>query len=252
MSLNEAFQFLITSPLQLMLTCFVAFSASILAGLSGYGTGLILPVFVVPLVGVTNVIPVMAVAMLLNNGSRVIAFWQEIQWLHVRHILVLGLPACIAGAYSYTLLSADWITLLLGSFLLASVLLRRILRNAQLRFSTTTELGAGAAFGFINGGMTGTGAILISMLMSVGINGSALVATDAVISVTLGIAKIILFGSFAVLNLELALMGLLIGLCTAPGAFVARVMLKHIPAGIHAWFMELVVIAGAIALLLRV
>ena len=250
--MNEAFQVIITNSSQLVLACLVAFSASILAGLSGYGTGLILPVFLVPLVGVTNVIPVMAVAMLLNNSSRVIAFRQNIQWLHVRHILVPGLPMCIVGAYSYTLLSADWVTLLLGTFLLASVALRRILHKAQFRFSTITERGAGAAFGFIDGGMSGTGVILISILMSVGVVGSALVATDAVISVTMGTVKIILFGSLAVLNLELALIGLLIGLCTTPGAFVARILLEHIPAGIHAWFMELVVIAGAIALLYRI
>jgi len=71
------------STWQLALACVVALAASTLGGLSGFGTGLVLPVFLVPLVGVANVIPVMAVAMLLNNGSRVIAFWREIQWTHV-------------------------------------------------------------------------------------------------------------------------------------------------------------------------
>jgi uncharacterized membrane protein YfcA len=100
------------------LTCVVALAASTLGGLSGFGTGLVLPVFLVPLVGVANVIPVMAVAMLLNNGSRILAFWPDIQWPQVRRMLVLGLPACVAGAYSCTLLSARWIAVLLGTFLL--------------------------------------------------------------------------------------------------------------------------------------
>jgi uncharacterized membrane protein YfcA len=233
----------------LTLACVVAFCASVLGGLSGYGTGLVLPVFLVPLVGVTNVIPVMAVAMLLNNGSRVIAFWRDVQWLHVRRILALGLPACVAGAYSYTLLSSRWVAVLLGSFLLASVPLRRILRRARRELSPGMELGAGAVFGYINGGMTGAGVILISILMSVGIAGSALVATDAVISVLMGLAKVALFGRLAALDLQLLLLGLLVGLCTAPGAFVARALLKRIPAGVHAWFMELVVVVGALALL---
>ncbi len=237
------------SPSLLVLACVVAFGASILGGLSGYGTGLVLPVFLVPLVGVTNVIPVMAVAMLLNNGSRVIAFWRDIQWVHVRRILALGLPACVAGAYSYTLLSSRWVAVLLGSFLLASIPLRRLLRRTRRQFSPGTEVGAGAVFGYINGGMTGAGVILISILMSVGIAGSALVATDAVISVLMGLAKVALFGRLAALDLQLLLFGLLVGVCTAPGAFVARALLKRIPAGIHAWFMELVVVVGALALL---
>ena len=237
------------SPWQLALACLMALAASTLGGLSGFGTGLILPVFLAPLVGIANVIPVMAVAMLLSNGSRVAAFWRDVQWLHVRRMLVLGLPACVAGAYCYTLLSAQWIAALLGTFLLLSIPIRRLLRRAELRFSRGAELGAGAFFGFLDGGMTGTGVILISILMSVGVAGSALIASDAVVSVIMGVAKVALFGRLAALNLELALTGLLVGVFTAPGAFLARAILRRIPAGVHAWIMEAVVVAGAIGLL---
>jgi uncharacterized membrane protein YfcA len=227
----------------------MALAASTLGGLSGFGTGLVLPVFLAPLVGIGNVIPVMAVAMLLNNGSRIVAFRRDIQWLHVRRMLVLGLPACAAGAYCYTLLSSQWIAALLGIFLLLSIPLRRLLRRAQFQFSRGAELGAGAFYGFIDGGMTGTGVILISILMSVGVAGSALVASDAVVSVIMGLAKVALFGRLAALNLELALTGLLVGAFTAPGAFLARAILRRIPAGVHAWIMEAVVVAGALGLL---
>jgi uncharacterized protein len=250
--MSEALQILSANPPQLALACLVAFAASVLGGLSGFGTGLVLPVFLVPLVDVKNVIPVMAVAMLLNNASRVIFFWRDVRWTHVRRLLVLGLPACVAGAYSYTLLSGNWVAVLLGTFLLLSIPLRRLLNKAQFQLSGRSELGAGAFFGFVNGGMTGTGVILISILMSSGVETAALVATDAVISVVMGLAKVLLFGSVFALKLELALVGLLVGLCTAPGAFVARSVLKYIPDGIHAWFMELIVIAGAVALLWRI
>ena len=239
----------VESPWQVALACAVALAASTLGGLSGFGTGLILPVFLVPLVGVANVIPVMAVAMLFNNGSRVIAFWREIQWIHVLRMLTFGLPACVAGAYSYTLLSSRWIGFLLGGFLLVSVPLRRLLRGARLAISPAVEFGAGGCFGFVNGGMTGTGVILISILMFVGVAGSALVATDALVSVIMGLAKVALFGTLASLNLELTLVGLLVGFFAAPGAFLARALLKRIPAGVHAWFMEMIVVAGAVALL---
>lgn len=249
--MHDALQMLGASPAQLALACLVALAASVLGGLSGFGTGLVLPVFLVPLVGVANVIPVMAVAMLFNNGSRVVAFRHDVAWPHVGRLLALGLPACVAGAYGYTLLSAAWVAALLGAFLLASIPLRRFLHGARFRFSTGTELGAGAFFGFVNGGMTGAGVILIAILMSGGVQGAALVATDAVISVAMGLAKVVLFGSLAALRPELAWVGLLVGLCTAPGAFAARALLKHIPAGVHAGFMELIVAVGAVALLWR-
>jgi len=249
--MNATLQALAASPTQFALACVVAFAASVLGGLSGFGTGLVLPVFLVPLVGVANVVPVMAVAMIFNNGSRVVAFWREIQWDHVKRMFAVGLPACFVGAYSYTLLSAAWIAVLLGTLLLASIPLRRYFKRAQLQVSPGAEVGAGALFGFINGGMAGTGVILISILMSAGIRGAALVATDALISVVMGMAKVLLFGSLAAINPQLALVGLLVGLCTAPGAFVARWLLKYVPAGVHAWFMEVIIAAGALVLLSR-
>jgi uncharacterized protein len=249
MSLTELIQTFYANPAQLALACFVAFSVSILGGLAGYGTGLILPVFLVPVVGVANLIPVMAVSMLFNNASRVAVFRRDIRWKHVGLILLFGLPACVTGAWFYTLLNTRLIALLLGIFLLISIPLRRLLQRAQFQLSVTTEKAAGACFGFINGGLPGAGIFLIAILLHAGLSGSAVVATDAVISVVMGFAKIVLFGSLAALNPQLAFTGLLIGLCTIPGAFVARALLKHLPAGIHVGIMETMVAVGAVVLL---
>ena len=195
----------------------VAFVAAVLGGLAGYGTGLILPIALAPVIGVANIIPVMAVAMMINNASRVLAFRREIQWPHVRRMLWLGLPACLLGAWGYTRLDARWIALLLGVFLLASIPLRRLLQRAQLQLGARGEVVAGGVFGVIEGGMTGTGVILISMLMAAGVQGAALIATDAVISTVLSLAKVLLFGGVSRLDAPLLITGLLVGLCTAPG-----------------------------------
>lgn len=251
MPATEILQTLLISPAQLALACLVAFSVSILGGLAGYGTGLILPVFLVPVVGVGNVIPVMAVAMFFNNASRVGVFRNDIQWSHVRRILLLGLPACLAGAYSYTLLNSRWIALLLGIFLLLSVPLRRVFNRAQLQLSSSAEPVAGAFFGYVNGILPGAGVFLISILLHAGLTGTAVVATDAVVSVVMGFSKVVLFGSLAALDLRLGLTGLLIGVCTIPGAFIARALIRRMSVGIHVWIMELAVIIGAVTLLWR-
>ena len=229
----------------------VAFGASILGGLAGYGTGLILPIFLAPAVGVANVVPVMAVAMIFNNGSRVAAFWRDIRWPHARRILLLGLPACVAGAYGYTLLEARWVALLLGAFFVSSVPLRRALVRAGWTLEGRGIALAGAGFGFVNGGVPGEGLLLISTLMAAGLAGPALIATDAVVSAIMGVAKIALFGSVARLDAELALAGVLIGLCTVPGAFVARRLLALIPLKVHTVVMEVVVLAGGAGFLWR-
>jgi uncharacterized membrane protein YfcA len=237
--------------LQWLAVALVAFAASILGGLAGYGTGLVLPVVLAPVVGVAQVVPVMALAMVLNNGSRVAAFWRDVQWPHVRRMLLLGLPACVAGSYGYTLLAERWVALLIGAFLLLSIPLRRALKRADYRLGARGEVGAGAGFGFVNGGMTGTGVILISLLMAAGVQGAGLIATDATISAIMGLFKVAVFGGFARLDVDLVVAGLLIGLCTTPGAFVARRLLDLIPARIHALVMDVVVVVGGIGFLWR-
>lgn len=245
------FQLANVGTAELALVGVVAFAASILGGLSGYGTGLVLPIFLAPVVGVANVIPVMAVGMTINNASRVVAFRTAIEWPHVKRILLFGLPACAAGAYGYTLLTGGTIALLIGTFLILCVPLRRWLVHANYSVGPGVERGAAAVFGFINGGMTGTGTVLIAILMAAGVQGPALIATDAVISFTMGVVKVALFGTFARLDAELALAGVLIGACTIPGAFVARWLLRRIPTRIHTAFMEVIVLVGGAGFLWR-
>jgi hypothetical protein len=67
----------------------------------------------------------------------------------------------------------------------------------------------------------------------------------------MGLFKVAVFGGFARLDTDLVVAGLLIGLCTTPGAFVARRLLDLIPARIHALVMEVVVVVGGIGFLWR-
>jgi uncharacterized membrane protein YfcA len=166
-------------------------------------------------------------------------------------MLWLGLPACLLGAWGYTRLDARWIALLLGVFLLASIPLRRLLQRAQMQLGARGEVMAGGVFGVIEGGMTGTGVILISMLMAAGVQGAALIATDAVVSTVMSLAKVLLFGSVSRLDAPLLITGLLVGLCTAPGAFVARAILLRLPQRLHLRLMEAVVVCGGLGFLWR-
>ena len=229
----------------------VAFLAAVLGGLAGYGTGLVLPIALAPVIGVAPIVPVMAVAMMINNASRVLAFRREIQWPHVRRMWLLGLPACLLGAWGYTRLDARWIALLLGVFLLASIPLRWWLQRSNMRLGSGGEMAAGGVFGIIEGGMTGTGVILISMLMAAGVQGAALIATDAVISTVMSLAKVLLFGSASRLDASLVITGALVGLCAAPGAFVARAILTRMPQRLHLRIMEAVVVCGGLGFLWR-
>ena len=249
--MEPAFHLADVGAAQLALIAAVAFGGSILGALAGYGTGLVVPIFLAPVVGVANLVPVMAVGMLFANGSRVVAYRREIHWVYARRVLAFGLPGSFAGAYAYTLLAAHWVAVLLGVFFIASVPLRRALARAGWRLGPRGVAVAGAGFGFVNGGMTGVGLLLVSALLAAGLQGAALVGTDAVVSAVMGVAKVVLFGSVSRLDRELVLAGVLVGLCTAPGAFVARRILAHVPLRLHTAVMDLIVLGGGASFLWR-
>ncbi len=58
------------SVLQLLLVAGVALLASAVGGLAGYGTGALMPLVLVPLVGAEPVVPIIAISSIFTNLSR--------------------------------------------------------------------------------------------------------------------------------------------------------------------------------------
>lgn len=239
------------SAAQLLAVAAVAFLLSIVGGLTGYGVGLILPAVIAPIVGVAAVVPVMSVAMFLTNGSRVAAFRHHLNRRAVAAVMLTALPAALVGAQIYTRLPERAIALLVGGFLVISVPLGRWVKQRRFVLGARGLSVMGASYGLLAGGMTGTGMLLIASLMAAGVEGAALVATDATISMTINLLKMIVFGRAAALDLELFMAGVLIGACTVPGAFVARRLLRIMPVHVHVWVMELLVVVGGVSLIWR-
>ena len=231
--IDASFQLAAVSAADLALIALVAFAASIVGGLAGYGTGLVLPIFLAPVVGVANVIPVMAVGMLLNNGSRVDRVSRRDRMApRPAHSPVRspGVHRRCVRLYAARRAHDRFADRRIPDPERAAAPLARACRREH---RPEVQRGAGALFGFINGGMTGAGTVLIAILMAAGVQGAALIATDAIISIIMGLTKVALFGSLARLPADLALAGLAIGICTVPGAFVARWLLRHIPLRVH-------------------
>src|SRR5438552_3288504 len=130
-----------------------------------------------------------------------------------------------------------------------SVPLRRLLRRraAVLR---APGLAAGAAvFGFSSGIATGTGVIQVSLLLSAGLTGPAVLATDALSTIVLDLCKAALFQRFDLLDAEAAATGAVIGFATLPGSALAAWLSTRIGAKLHVLFMETLILLGGASML---
>ena len=59
---------------QLALVAGIALFAAIVGGIAGYGTGALMPLVLVPLIGAEPVVLIIAISALLTNASRAAAF----------------------------------------------------------------------------------------------------------------------------------------------------------------------------------
>jgi uncharacterized membrane protein YfcA len=234
---------------QLALIAGVAFGMSVIAGLSGFGIGLVLPAFLAPVVGVTAVVPVMALGMTFANASRVWAYWRSLSLRTAGSVMLTALPTAFVTAVVYTRMSSDAVSIMLGTFLIATVPLRRLLAWWKFVIGRRALMAIGGVYGFLSGALTGAGLFMTAGLLAAGVHGAALVATDALISTAINILKIGVFGGASMFTWNLLLAGVLIGLCTVPGAFVARRVMDRLPVHVHVWIMEALVVAGGASFL---
>ena len=105
-------------------------------------------------------------------------------------------------------------------------------------------------WGFVVGGTSGAGIILLSLLMAVGLQGAAVIATDAAISVAIGIIKIAVFGVFGAVTPKVVAVALLIGVVAFPGAFLAKALVERLPVHVHSAILDVVVITGGLLMVL--
>jgi uncharacterized membrane protein YfcA len=236
---------------QYALVAIVAFVAATLAAISGYGTGLILPLVLVPVIGAEATVPVMGVAALFINAGRLAAFWRDFDLRRARIIVAAGLPMCVLGSYSYTLLSGKGAALVIGVALLILVPARRLLTHLHGRISKPWLAAAGASFGFLAGSTPGSGVILISLLLAAGLHGTAVIATDAGVSFLLAVAKTFVFQTSGVLTRTAWLIACIIGAVALPAAFLARWIIPRMPTRVHIYVLDAVVVIGALMLVAR-
>jgi uncharacterized membrane protein YfcA len=236
---------------QLVLIAAMALAASVVGGIAGYGTGALMPLVLVPIVGAEPVVPILSISAILTNASRATAFWSFVDGRRALIVLVAAVPTCVLGAWGYTMLTGKGAALVIGAMLVASVPLRWLMRRRGLALSDRGLAAASFGWGPLAGGTVGAGIILLSLLMAAGLEGAAVIATDAVISIGIGLAKLATFGLAGAVNAQVIAIALLIGAIAFPGAFLAKVLIGRLSVHVHAAILDAVVIGGGAAMIVN-
>ena len=225
-----------------------AFSSAVFHSFSGFAGGLVLAVMLAPLLGVKETVPVVATALIISNIARIWAFRKSVAVKEYLAVFGTSLPFIVLSAYVYVSLPIGVVALVLGLFLLVSIPLNRSLKKKEVKVGLRGLALAGILRNCL-GNTFGAAVMLAPFLVGAGLAGETMIGTIAMLGFSLNVTKTIVFGMSPLLTNELMVTGILVGLCTMPGAYVGRWLVRNTSVRVHSQFMEIFIACGGLLFL---
>lgn len=200
----------------------VGLIAGVISGIVGFGSSIMLMPVLVIVFGPREAVPIMAVAAIMANISRVAAWWREIDWRAVGVYAITGIPFAALGARTLLVLPPRIVEAALAVFFIAMIPLRRLLARRNLKLQLWQLAPLGAVIGFLTGIVVSTGPINAPFFLAYGLVKGAFLGTEAMASLTVYLSKSVVFQSYGALPVSAIAQGLIIGASLTAGSFIAK------------------------------
>jgi uncharacterized membrane protein YfcA len=234
------------APLTWVLIALSAFVVGTLHTASGLAGGVVLSIILTPLIGVEKVIPVLSVALLIGATTRLWIMRHSVNWKIYRAVMVTGIPAIASGSVIYSLMSPQMMSGLLGAFVLATTVARRLLKDQRFVIGMRGFSVIGVLFGVVSGATVGGGMVLTPFFLGAGLMGVNYVAMIGAVGFTLNAIKALTFASLSLLGPEIITIGVVIGLFLVPGTYLGFWIVSRTPVRIHTGIVEAIIVTGAL------
>lgn len=228
-----------------------ALLASTLAAVTGFGgAAVLLPVLIV-VFGVRAAIPILTVAQLIGNGSRVWFNRRELDGRVVGWFALGGVPMALLGGYLFAVAPLKALTRLLGGFLLVVVLWRHLRPKRPGSFPAPVFAGIGAGASFLSALLGSVGPLMAPFFLAYGLVKGAYIGTEALSTVVMHITKLIAYRQTSILSPRDAWMGLALGPLMVLGSFLGKRLVDRMPEKAFVAIIEAVLIVAGLAFLMR-
>jgi uncharacterized protein len=227
----------------------VGLVAGTLSGIVGTGSSIMLMPVLVYEYGPTEAVPIMAVAAVMANFSRILAWWREVDWRACAAYSVTGIPAAALGARTLLELPSHTVDIAIGSFLIVMVPARHWLARHQLKANLWHLAIGGAIIGFLTGIVVSTGPLSVPLFLFYGLSKGAFLATEAASSLGLYFSKSVTFQRFGALTPDIFVKGLIAGASLMSGAFIAKRYVLKLKPDVFRLVMDGIMIAAGISML---
>ncbi len=227
----------------------VGLAAGTISGIIGTGSSIMLVPVLVYEYGPKQAVPIMAIAAIMANVSRIIAWWREVDWRACAAYAATGIPAAGLGARTLLILPPRIVDICIGLFLILMIPLRHWLAARNLTLALWHLAIAGAVIGYITGIVASTGPISVPVFIAYGLVKGAFLATEAAGSLAVFASKAVTFQHFGALPRDIVLKGLVAGSSLLAGAFIAKPFVVRFDAQVFRYVMDGLMLASGLAML---
>ncbi len=235
--------------LPMLLICAVGLGAGVLGGVIGFGTTILLMPPLVYFYGPMTAVPVIALVAIVANLARVGLWWREIDWKLCGVYAATSVPAVVLGANTLVQFNPRLIELILGSFLLLMIPVRRWLRRMDWKPHLGHMALVGAGIGYLTGIVASTGAINTPFFLAYGLLKGAYIGTEAASSLAVFLAKGATFHTLGVIDSRAIAQGLTIGVFVLIGSTLSKRLVLRLPEHRFLQLMEGVMLVSGLAIL---
>ncbi|QPF88130.1 sulfite exporter TauE/SafE family protein [Bradyrhizobium genosp. L] len=227
----------------------VGLIAGTISGIVGTGSSIMLMPVLVYQFGPKQAVPIMAVAAVMANFSRILAWWRDVDWRACAAYSVTGIPAAALGARTLLALPSHTVDIAIGAFLIAMVPVRHWLARHALKANLLHLAIGGAVIGYLTGIVASTGPLSVPLFLFYGLTKGAFLATEAASSLGLYVSKSVTFERFGALTSDVLLKGLIAGSSLMGGAFIAKRFVLHLKPDAFRLIMDGIMLAAGVSLL---
>lgn len=227
----------------------VGLFAGTLAGIVGFGSSIILMPVLVIAFGPIQAVPIMAIAAIMANLSRILAWWREVDWRVCFAYAATATPFAALGAGTLLVVPARVVEVALGVFFIVMIFIRRWMAAHRLKLGLGALAAIGVPVGFLTGLVASTGPVTVPIFLAAGLVKGAFLSSEAAASLVVYAAKAAVFRTFGALPLEIVLKGLITGSTLMAGAFLAKRFVLAMDAARFGLLMDGLMLLSGVTLL---
>ncbi len=225
--------------------------AATLSAVTGFGGAAILLPVLMLMFGVRDAVPILTVAQLIGNGSRVWFNRKEIQYPVVNWFLIGAIPAALLGGFLFTSAPLSALTRLLGVSLIVIVVFRHLASGNLPAMRLRWFAPLGGVSSFLSAIIGTAGPLVAPFFLAFGLVKGAYIGTEALSALLMHATKLVAYGGGDALSMQSITTGIMLGPILIVGTMLGKRLVDRVSEKVFSKLIDVAMIVVGAMFLIR-